>query len=166
MELDRTTRISGSETIYYYLRSKGRDGEGKKYVLNIEAEEEEVNRAQLERQGVLPSDDFIEHDFPADKIEKMQQKIRYYDEIKAAYLVKKVVRHYSEIPFYVVFFDTRKKGWFGGGVTLNTEELLTIMVERLSEFGVHYFVVLEKDYETVKPRLEKLKKAKFFENRK
>lgn len=166
MKLDRTARIAGSETIYYYLRSKGRDAEAKKYILNIEAEEEEVNLANQERQGVLPTDTFVEHDFPADKVEKMGQKIRYYDEIKAAYLVKKVVKHYPEIPFYVVFFDTKKQGWLGGGAKLNTDELLTVMVERLSEFGVHYFAVLEKDYETIKPRLEKLENVKFFENTK
>ncbi len=40
------------------------------------------------------------------------------------------------------------------------------MVERLNEFGVNYSVVLENDFEKVKPRLEKLENAKFFENSK
>lgn len=166
IKLDRSIRIAGSEVIYRYLRGKGSDTEAKKYVLNIEAEEEELNLASLEREGVLPADSFIAHDLPDDTIDKIRQKICYYHEIKAAYLVKKFVKHYPEVPFYVVFFDTKKQGWFGRGAKLNTEELLSIMAERLTEFGIHYFVVLDKDYETVKSRLDKLENVKFFENSK
>lgn len=163
INLDRALIMAGYETLYYFLRSKGRDEEAKKYVLGLEAEEEEVNLANQERSSVSPHDNFEEHDFPAEKIEQIRQKIQYYDEIQNAYLVRKVVNYYAEIPFYVLFLDTKKQGWFGKSGTLNTEDLLKVMVERLGELGIHYFVVLEKEFETLKPFLERLENARIFQ---
>jgi Zn-dependent protease with chaperone function len=163
IELDRTLKIAGCETLYYYLRSQGRDEEAKKYVLAIEAEDEIVELANRERAGILPTDIFDRHDFAADKIARICQKMRYYDEIQAMYLVRKVVQHYSEVPLYVLFVETKKKGWFGGGQTLSSEDLLNILIERLGEFGIHYFVILEKDFETVKPRLEQIENARIYQ---
>jgi Zn-dependent protease with chaperone function len=163
MQLDRILKIPACETLYYYLRSKGRDTEAQKYVLDIESEEEIVNLANQERSGVSPDDAFDKHDFENDKVEKICGKMRYYDEIQAMYLVRKVVRHYSEIPLYVLFIDTKKKGLFGGGQMLNSEDLLKVLVERLNEFGIHYFVILEKDFEKLKPRLEQIENAKIFQ---
>lgn len=163
LQLDRTLKIAAYEALYYYLRGKGRDQEARKYILDIEAEEEIVNLANQERSGVSPYDNFEKHDFAPAEIEKICSKIRYYHEIQAIYLVRKVVRHYSEIPLYVMFLDTKKKGWFGKEQTLDTEELLNVMVERLGEFGIHYFVVLEKDFEPVKPQLEQIENAKIYQ---
>ncbi len=163
MGLDRTLKLAGCETLYYYLRSKGRDEEAKKYVLEMEAEDEIVDLANRERSGISPNDNFERHDLDAEKIDKIGQKMRYYDEIQAMYLVRKVVRHYSEIPLYVMFVETKKKGWFGGGTTLSGEDLLNVLIERLSEFGIHYFVILEKDFESLKPRLEQIDGARIFQ---
>jgi len=163
MQLDRTMKIAGCETLYYYLRSKGRDEEAKKYVLAIEAEEENVNLANRERSTVSASDEFDKHDFSEETLEKMRSRMQYYDEIQSAYLVRKIVQHYSEIPLYVLFFDVKKKGLFGGGELLKSDELVKIMAERLGEFGAHYFVVLEKDFESLKPRLEQIENAKIFQ---
>jgi Zn-dependent protease with chaperone function len=163
MGLDRTLKMAGCETLYYYLRGKGRDEEAKKYVLEMEAEDEIVNLANRERAAVTPNDRFDRHDFDAGKLEKIRGKIRYYDEIQAMYLVRKTVEHYSEIPLYVMFVETKKKGWFGGEATLGSEDLLNVLVERLGEFGVHYFVILEKDFEALKPRLEQIEGAKIFQ---
>lgn len=163
IQIDKTLKMSGCEMIYYFLRSKGRDEEAKKYVLEIEAEEEIVNLANQERSGISPNDNFIEHDFSIETIEKICSKIQYYDEIQTAYLVKKDVQHYSEVPLYVLFFDTKKKGWLSDNTILNTEELLKVMVERLSEFGVHYFVVLENNLVSLKPKLEQINNAKIYQ---
>lgn len=163
MRLDRTLKIPGCETLYYYLRSKGRDEEAKKYVLAIEAEEEIVNLAQNERAGVSPNDQFDRHDLPAETIEKIRGRIQYYDEIQAAYVVRKVVQYYSEVPLYVMFLDTQKKGWIGGGQMLNSEDLLNVMVERVGEFGIHYFAILEKEFAGLKPRLEQIENARIYQ---
>jgi Zn-dependent protease with chaperone function len=163
MKIDRTLKIPACETLYYYLRSKGRDEEAKKYVLAIEAEDEIVNLANRERSSVLPNDSFAPHDFPADKIERICQKMRYYDEIQAMYLVQKVVQYYSEVPMYVLFLETKKKKMFGSEPMLNTQELLNVTVERLGEFGIHYFAVLENEFEPVKPRLAEIENAKIYQ---
>lgn len=163
METDRTLKIAGCETIYYFLRGKGRDEDAKRYILAIESEEEAVGLAQQERSVVSAKDEFAEHDIKEEVLGKIRNKIQYYDEIQAAYLTKKVVRHYSEVPFYVMFLDTKKKGWIGDSTTLNTEDLLNVMVERLGEFGIHYFVVLDNEFKALKPRLDKITNAKIYQ---
>jgi hypothetical protein len=164
IELDRTLKIAGCERLYYYLRSKGRDEEAKKYVLAIEAEDEIVNLANRERAGISSDDNFDRHDFAPEQVEKIRQKMRYYDEIQAMYLVRKVVNYYSEIPLYVLFVETKKKGWFKGSEPmLSSEELLNVLTERLGEFGIHYFAILEDNFASLKPRLEQIESAKIFQ---
>jgi hypothetical protein len=162
--LDRTLKIAGCERLYYYLRSRGRDEEAKKYVLAIEAEDEIVSLANRERSAITSEDTFDRHDFAPEKVEKIWQKMRYYDEIQAMYLVRKVVNYYSEIPLYVLFVETKKKGWLKRGEpTLNSEELLNVLIERLSEFGIHYFVILENEFASLKPRIEQIENAKIYQ---
>lgn len=160
---DRSLKIAGYETIYYYLRSKGRDEDAKKYVLAIENEQEVFDLAQKERSQILPTDNFGKHDISEEVLDKIRNRIQYYDEIQAAYLVRKEVDYYSEFPVYVMFFDmTSKKNMFSGA-GLNKNELLDAMVERLGEYGIHYFVVLDSDFESVRPKLAQIDNAKMFQ---
>jgi len=163
MNADRTLKIAGCEAIYYFLRGKGRDEEAKKYIIAIEYEEEAFGLAQQERSAVSPDDIFTEHDFKDEVLERIRSKIQYYDEVQTAYLTKKVVEHYEEVPFYVMFLDTKKKGWVGDSTTLNTNDLLNVMVERFGEFGIHFFVVLENEYKSMKPRLDEIPNAKIYQ---
>lgn len=163
MEIDRTLKLAGCETLYYFLRGKGKDEEAKKHILTIEYEEEALGLAERERAGVFATDEFSEHDIKEETLEKIRSKMQYYDEIQVAYLTKKVVKHYAEVPFYVLFLETKKKGWIGDSATLNTEDLLKVMVERFSEFGIHYFVVLDNEFKSIVPRLEKISNAKIYQ---
>jgi Zn-dependent protease with chaperone function len=163
MRINRTLKLAGCENIYYFLRGRGKDEEAKKYILTIEEEQESIGLAEKERAGVFPTDNFSEHDIKDETLQKICGKMQYYDEIQAAYLVKKSVRHYTEVPLYVMFLDTKKKGWIGNSNTLKTEDLLQVMVERFSEFGIHYFVVLENDFKAVKPRIENIPNAKIYQ---
>lgn len=163
MNLDRTLKISGCETIYYYLRGKGRDEEAKNYVLTIEEEEQILGLANNERENIQPTDEFDSHGLSPLMVDNICNKLKNYDEIQAMYLTRKVVRYYTEVPFYVLFLETKKKGWFGNGNVLKSEELLKIAVEGVSEFGIHYFVILEKNFADLKPRLERIENAKIYQ---
>ena len=154
IELDTAYRMSGFELLYFFLRSKGRDAEAKKYALDIEKEQEVYEQAQIERSGVFPTDTFLEHDFEPQVIEEIRSKIRYYDEIAAAYLVKKRVAHYEKVPCYVMFIDPAKQSWLKKSGTLNSEDLLAALVNRLGGYNIHFFVILEQNFAGVKPKLE------------
>lgn len=162
MNKDRSLKFAGCEAIYYYLRGKGRDEEAKHYILAIESEEEVLGLAQQERAGVTLNDNFAEHDFAPDVIAKIRGKIQYYDEILTAYLAKKVVVHYEEIPYYVLFLDTKKKPLIGGGNMISTEDLINIMSERLGEFEIHFIMIIDKDHKAVLAKLGALENAEIF----
>lgn len=160
--LDRSFLINGCETIHYYLKSKGRDDEADNYILAIEDEQEIIGLAQMERSVITENDSFETHKMPPETIEKIRHRLQYYEEVQSAYLVRKKVKHYEEMPLHVLFFDTKKRGMIFKGDVMKTEDFLQAMVERLSEFGIHYFIVFEKDFKNMKPRIEKIEGAEIY----
>ena len=163
MELDDKWRFAASDVAFQYLRSKGRLDEAKTYAKYMEEEEEALQKAQAERQGIALTDRFELHSLGSDVIEKIISKLTYYDEIVGIYLVRKVVQHRPDIPFHVLFIDLKKPKRFGGGSTLNAEDILKIAVERLDDGNISFFAVLEKELADLKPELEKIEGAKILE---
>ncbi len=66
--LDVTLKVVADEVIYDYLRRQGRDDEAKTYLEEIERQYEIIEAAQKERAAFLPTDDFLTHELPAEKL--------------------------------------------------------------------------------------------------
>jgi hypothetical protein len=162
MQLDNKWRFAASDVAFQYLRSKGRLEEAKKYARVMEEEEESMQKAQAERQTVAVTDRFEAHSLEPEAVEKIKTKLKYYDEIAALYLARKVVEHRPDIPFNVLFIEMKKAKLFGGS-SVSSEDLLKIAVERLEDVDIGYFVILDKGYEKLIPRLEEIDGAKIYE---
>jgi Zn-dependent protease with chaperone function len=163
MHLDDKWRLAASDVAFQYLRSKGRLDEAREYAKNVEEEEETLSKAQAERQGVSVSDRFEQHSLESDVVEKIVSKLKYYDEIVAIYLVRKVVRYRPDIPFHIVFFDIKKPGRFKRGAVLGAEDILKIALERLDDGNISYFADLEKELAPIKAQLDAIDGARILE---
>jgi len=162
MDLDDRWRFAASDIAFQYLRSKGRLEEAKIYANNMEEAEDSLKLAQAERQSVSVNDSFELHSLGHEAVEKAISKLKYYEDIEAMYLVRKVVQHCPDIPFHVLFIDLRKTKVFGKKLDLKPAELLEVVVERLNDIEIGFFAVLEKEMAPLKPQLDKIDGAKIF----
>lgn len=163
MQIDTTWTLAASNAAFQFLRSKGRIEDAKIYAANLETQQELIRKAEEERKSISSTDSFEATSMSQELIESLIPKIKYYDEILAAYLVRKAVNFLPEIPFNVLFIEMRKKGMFGNSKDLKPQELLNIILDRLKDTDVHFFAILEKDFSSMKPRLETIEGAKIFD---
>lgn len=158
--LDVTLKVAADEVIFDFLRRKGRDDEAKIYLEEIERQYEIIEAAQRERATFAPTDDFITHELPAEKLELVRQNLSYNEEIRAAYLVRKSVQHLPEVPYHVLFLDVKVPRFKFGGVT--AANVLEAVANKVGDYGINFVVLLEKDYKGVKKRLEKNAATKIY----
>lgn len=163
MRLDSRLKLAASELAFNYLRLKGRHDEAKRYVENIENEQETLRKAEEERRYVLASDDFEPHKLTNEALEPLRKKLSYHEEIAAAYLVCKTVRYYPESPLHVLFLAMKGKSLLksiSGGGGVSTEDVVNTIGNQIGEFGIqHIYTFSSKDvqYENMIKAIEKSK---------
>ena len=106
-----------------------------------------------ERAGFAPTDAFLEHEMPPDQIKEILRTLSYHEEIKAAYLIRKAVRHLPEIPFHVLCLEVKVPRFKFGGIS--AENVMEAVANQVGKFGVDYLVLLQKNYGGLKKQLEK-----------
>ncbi len=158
--LDVAFKAPADEVIFDFLRRKGRDDEAKVYLEEIERQYETIEAAQKERQSFTPTDNFLAHDLPPEKLELVRQTLSYNEEIQAAYLVQKAVTHLPEIPYNVLFLDVKIPRFKFGGVT--AANVMEAVANQVGKNGIDFVVLLEKDYNGLKKRLEKNTETKIY----
>ena len=146
-------KVPADEVVFEYLRRKGRDKEAEIYLEAIEKQYETIDLARRERGGFAPTDEYIQDALPPENLEKVLKTLSYHEEIKAAYLVRKSVRHLPEIPFHVLCLDVKVPRFKFGGVS--SENVLEAVANQVGKFGIDYIVLLEKNYSGLKKDLQR-----------
>ncbi len=164
-ELDQTFKLAVNDAIFGYLRSKGRFEEAKTYAASVENEQENIEKANRERQAVFPEDKFEVHTLPSELLAQVPQKLAGLDEITAIYAVRKVVKYFPEIPFHVIFIALRKKSKFKNKNDLEAGEVVSIVADRLGFLEVGYFQALVAEFGDYERFLAKIEGAKVFEQK-
>lgn len=162
IELDENCKYAASNLIFQFLRGKGRFDEAKKYASIVEAGEQDYQNAVHERQNVLAQDDFIPHNFPAESVETIISKLKYYDEINALYLVRKDVQYMKKSDCTVLFIDIRKPGILNRKNDLKPDDLLNAVTDRLKDVDIAFYAVMHGDYAMLKPRFNEMEGAKIY----
>lgn len=163
MKLDDKWTLAASNAAFQFLRSKGRIEDAKVYASNMEEQEEVIRKAEEERKSISSSDSFEPSLMPRESIESIIPKIKYYDEVSAVYLVRKVVTYFADVPCNVMFIELRKTGILGNKNDLKPEELVKAVLDRLTDTEVHFIAVLEKEFASVKSVLEQIEGSKIFD---
>lgn len=159
-QLDLALKTSADEVIFDYLRRKGRDKEAEIYLEAIEKQYEAIELGQKERAGFNATDAFLEPNLSTENLEEILRTLSYHEEIQAAYLIRKDVRHLPEIPYHVLCLDVKVPRFKFGGIS--AENVLEAVANQVGKFGVDYLVLLEKNYRGLKKHLDERPETKIY----
>jgi tetratricopeptide (TPR) repeat protein len=164
IELDPQWKYAASDVAFQYLRSKGQFEEAKEFAEVLDSQAEEFERARQEREQLYEGDRFSPHSFDEETVKAIVQKVRYYDEVTALYLVKKDVRYMEHVPFHVLFIDKRKapRLALSGTKDMKTNELLDAISSRLESFDIGFFAVFDGTLAHFKPTVEAVSNAQIY----
>ncbi len=111
MSKDPYIYINACQLICDFLSRQGKTEEV--HLLRQKAEKHygQVLQAQQERSHVSQSDRFLAHNLPPDRVKSIRRQLASYPEVKSAYLVRKVVNIFPEVPFYVLAIVPRVGAW-------------------------------------------------------
>jgi Zn-dependent protease with chaperone function len=157
-ELDRTLKYDVSQLSFEFLRGKGRLDEAKKYARDIEDQNVNFERANKERATVNLTDSFEPHDLPDEFLETIPRKLAGMEEIVSLYAAHKVVEHFPESPFRVLFIELRPKRRDDA----DGKTVFDIVVDRLSTGEFAYFALLDSSWWKVKNQLDQIQGARFY----
>ena len=113
MTAEAGTVLEACGAAFEFCRRQGRSAEAAEFRRRAEERHALLRRAQAEREEVGANARFEAHGLSPDAAEELAGQLRGFREVKAAYLVRKTVKHLSEHPFYVLWlvpsFITKSK---------------------------------------------------------
>lgn len=101
--------IEGCELVYWFLTQSGQTEAAEKYHERAKQHYQLLLKAQQERESVSDRDSFKPHSLEPAEVNQITQQVATYPEIKAAYLVEKVMISFPENRFCVLGI-VRKRG--------------------------------------------------------
>ena len=161
MARDISYTIQACERIYAFLYAKGFEEKALPYLNKAETFYETLLAAQKERENISDSDEFVAHDLDGEKVHLIAEKVAGHEEIAAAYLIRKKVRHLPENPCYVLCIETKKK-WFKSSGDVKDEHLLEVVVRQMESLGVNFALILSK-FKKIRREVQKIPNAKIYQ---
>lgn len=80
------------------------------------AEVDPISWGTIERTQIQVNNQFVSHGLSQAEVDRLVQKLSGYRQLKAAYLVRKLVQYFPEKPLYVLGID-RRKAWLESEIT-------------------------------------------------
>ncbi|MEG3439609.1 M48 family metalloprotease [Pannus brasiliensis CCIBt3594] len=120
--------IEGCQILANFFYERGNMDEVHRYRERAEIHYGALQRANAERANVTANDRFLPHDLSIETVNALCRQLSTHPEIRAAYLVRKAVETFPEMPFYVLGI-VRHRGafeWNGGAPDIG-------LVKRLAE---------------------------------
>jgi Zn-dependent protease with chaperone function len=102
MDLDPTVVVPGLMLVNGFLEEQGRKEEAARFREQAESRFQQLSQAQQERSETKPGDTFAPHGLPDAEVEHLRAQLAGNEAVAAAYLVRKVVAHFPDRPFYVL----------------------------------------------------------------
>jgi len=136
---------AGCEMVYAFLRERGRADEAEAYRRRLFRHFDLVESAQDERNHFRDGDQLLPHGLAEEEVARLREQLRGYPELKAAYLARKAVEHFTNKPVYVlgVVTDTPWHKYRSDGADA---ELLQRLSARMEMPGESFFVVLDRRF--------------------
>lgn len=159
--LEPESEMSACEQIFRFLQARGREPEAKVYLDRAEELYEIYAAANKERETITDKDRFEPHVLPPEAVARVREVVAWHDEIKTAYLVRKQVKHLPEHPCHVLCLEI-KTNWNPFGARINEADLLDAIVKHVSEAGVNFALVMNKNFRSIKSQVKKIEEAKIY----
>lgn len=162
MNVDAKAIPYGCELAYRFLRERGQEQEAERYRERAIHYFEKVVAAQQERSGVGYRDQFEPPGVPPEVIQDLRQQLMHYPEVVTAYLVRKVVKHFPETPFYVLGV-VPKRAWYTMDRDKEDEKLLRRLIKELKFPGETYVMILSPQYRRFVKTFRQVADAQIFQ---
>ena len=114
---------------FQFLTDAGKHEEAEKWRSKAEQANEVLNEADVERQRLNPGEPLEQVDLNHETVQAVIAKLKESKKIKKAWIAKKVVKHYPEIPAIAVAV-------IGKGFALSEDSLQKALAEELAEFSI------------------------------
>lgn len=154
MARDPDSVLSGTQSIYGFLRRQGRDAEAEQYRERAAKHHELLGLAQQERSGFSHGDRFQPHGLSAEVEAALQQQLAGYPEIKEAYLVRKVVLFFPDNPYYILGV-TRQRHFLESNSSSKDQLLIDRLADELECPGQTWITILNSTNKSLKKALRK-----------
>lgn len=158
-ELDPHYRLGVNEAAFNYLRRKGRYEEAKPYAAIVEEQYEAVQKAETDRNSIYPTDEFEASGKSPEELERIWKKLEFFKEIRALYLVKKVLKMYPEPPVFVLFLDLNDPRHGGEDVMLDADEMQKIAYDRLYDTDLSFIIGMVRAFDDIREKLDEIEGA-------
>ena len=141
---DQNILIEGCQKIYGFLLEQGKYEQAALYQKRAEEHYALLLEVQDERSYLRAKDELIPHNLPIAEIKNICQQLSGYPEVKAAYLVQKVVKHFPEQPLYIL--GVMRKVGFWGEVDSEgkNSQLLTRLLDKI-DVGEGFIIILNNN---------------------
>ena len=139
MALDEDAVLPACEAAYAYLKRAGRPDEAQRYYDRGLARYQLQAAAEQERGSVLPGDAVLPPELPPKVLDSLRRQLAAEEGVRAAYIVRKDVRHLPERPLYIVGVVPRVRP-----LTLRSENASRDLVRALAkriDLPVPFYVV-------------------------
>lgn len=100
--LDDALRGPALQFLERHWERQRRYDEAQKVHQRLNAHGDELEKAEEERQGLAAADAVLPHGAPEPALARLRAELAAHDGVKAAWLVRKSVRHLPEQPFYIL----------------------------------------------------------------
>jgi Zn-dependent protease with chaperone function len=155
METDPDAVPPACDMIYGFLRERGRDEEAEAYRKRLFKHYDALESAQDERNHFKDGDRLLPHGLPAEDVARLREQLRNFDNLRAAYLARKDVTHFTNKPVYVLAVETDGR-WYKISSDEADTELLHNLSARMQMPGESFFVVLNGNFKRTKKALSEL----------
>jgi Zn-dependent protease with chaperone function len=152
MESDPEAVPTGCEMIYSFLRERERTEEAEAYRQRLFKHFDTVELAQNERNVYKDGDDLLPHGLTAEQVEALRAQLRQYERVKAAYVARKYVEHFTNKPVYVLAVETETR-WYKRGSAEADAALLMTFSQRMEMPGESFFVILNSNFRKTRKKL-------------
>jgi Zn-dependent protease with chaperone function len=159
MERHPACRQPAYELLIAYYERHGRWEEAERQRRGAWSHGDQLAVADRERQGVSSSDTFVEHGLGPEETGRIAEHLETFPEIAAAYLAQKEVRHFTDMPLYVLGVRLRRP-WYRYQSARWTAEVLRRIVTHVPFPGQWFVVPLGPETSRIEKKLKRIPGAR------
>ncbi len=141
IEQDPSLVIPGCQLLYAFLKQHGKLTAAQVYHERAIKHSHIWEKAAAERKGVSDRDRFEPHNLSPMQLAEISEQISHYPQIKQAYLVRKVLVHFPEKPFYILAIMQRYIRLEANNY-INDNQLIDLLLDGLNFSGDVFGIVL------------------------
>ncbi|MGE5744186.1 MAG: M48 family metalloprotease [Gemmatimonadota bacterium] len=159
MEQHPVCRKPAYELLIAYYERQGRNEEAERQRRRAWSHGDQLALAEVERQGVSGSDTFTPHGLGPEEARRIAEHLMAFPEITEAYLVQKEVRHFTDMPLYVLGVRLSRP-WYRYQSARWTTDVLRRIATQVPFAGQWFAVPLGSETRGIEKKLKRIEGAR------